>query len=87
MGQSAYGTLAKTRNDLYGSLAKQFVTLMDVLQSVRHHSPQVPDLLPLQAYDLWNETGSQRAMTILKHYTQAMPVSTKACDIEHRLFK
>ncbi len=77
IGQSAYGTLAKTHHDLYGSLAKQFVTLMDVLQSVRYHSSEFPDLLPLQAYDLWNETGSKRALTILKQYTHATPLSIK----------
>lgn len=77
IGQSAYGTIAKTRYDLYGILAKQFVTLMDVLQSVRQSKPEFPDLLPIDAYDLWNETGSQRAMSILKQYTRAMPVNTK----------
>ncbi len=87
IGQSAYGTLAKTHHDLYGSLAKEFVTLMDVLQSIRHHTSEFPDLLPLQAYDLWNETGSRRALSILKQYTHAMPVSTKTCEIGKKLFK
>lgn len=80
LGQSAYGTLAKTHHDLYGSLATQFVTLMDVLQSIRQHSAEFPDLLPFQAYDLWNETGSKRALSILKQYTHAMPVMTTPHD-------
>lgn len=84
LGQSAYGTLSKTHHDLYGSLATQFVKLMDILQSIRHHNS---DLLPFQAYDLWNETGSQRALTILKQYTQAMPISTFPQDIDNKLFK
>jgi hypothetical protein len=87
MGQSAYGTLARTHHDLYASLAKQFVTLMDVLQSVRRHTSDFPDLLPLQAYDLWNETGSKRALRILKQYTQATPVTMKICDSKSQLFK
>jgi hypothetical protein len=78
LGQSAYGTLAKTSNDIYSLLTKQFVTLMDVLQSIRHYDHHFPDLLPIQAYDLWNETGSQRAFTVLRQYTSAVPVSTKA---------
>ena len=73
LGQSAYGALAKSNYDLYGSLSRQFVTLMDVLQSIRSYSTDFPDLLPLQAYDLWNETGSQRALKVLGQYTQAIP--------------
>lgn len=87
LGQSAYGTLAKTQHDLYALLAKQFVTLMDVLQSIRHYTRNLPDLLPLQAYDLWNETGSKRALTILKGYTHATPVKSKIYDIEDRFLK
>lgn len=74
MGQSAYSLLSKNHNDLYGSLAKQFVGLMDVLQSVRQFSKDHTDLLPLQAYELWNDTGSQRAYSVLKKVTQATPV-------------
>src|SRR5579872_334380 len=59
IGQSAYSTLSKTSNDLYGLLAAQFVLLMDILQSIRYYA--LPDLLPIEAYDLWNESGSQRA--------------------------
>ena len=45
MGQSAYGTLARTHHDLYASLAKQFVTLMDVLASVRRHTSDFPGFI------------------------------------------
>ena len=87
LGQSAYGTLAKTQHDLYASLARQFVTLMDVLQSVRHYTQNFPDLLPLQAYDLWNETGSKRALTVLRQYTQGTPLNSKVDDTAGYLFK
>ncbi len=83
LGQSAYGILAKTRHDLYSLLAKQFVNLMDVLQSMSQHV----DLLPLQAYDLWNETGSKRALAALRQYTNAMPVNSQPHDPGKRLFK
>ncbi len=87
MGQSAYGNLAKSQHDLFASLAKQFVSLMDVLQSVRHHSGEVPDLLPFEAYDLWNETGSQRALAMLKQYTRSIPISTPLRENSKKLFK
>lgn len=70
LGRSAYANLSGTAHDLYWSLAYQFVALMDVLQSIR----QYPDLLPLQAYEQWQEVGSQRALQILKLYTQGVPV-------------
>lgn len=80
MGESAYIAISQASNDLYSKLANQFVSLMDVLQSLRANSNRHPDLLPLQAYDLWNETHSQRAFTILKQYTQAVPIQTKGRD-------
>lgn len=72
IGQSAYVEISRENGDLYYALADQFVPLMDVLQSIR----QQPDLLPLQAYELWNETGSKRAFSILKQYTPALPQKT-----------
>lgn len=66
LGRSAYISISNTANDLFSSLAYQFVVLMDVLQSIRPH----PDLLPLQAYEQWHELGSQRALKILQEYTK-----------------
>ena len=80
LGQSAYANISRTHNDIYGLLAGHFVALMDVLQSVRCYAKDCPDLMPLDAYELWTETGSKRALSILKQYTQATPVliDTKA---------
>lgn len=75
MGQAAYSTLSKKSNDLYGMLAKQFVPLMDILQSIRG-SKNFTDLMPLEAYELWNDTGSQRSYRMLKIYTQGIPKKT-----------
>jgi hypothetical protein len=74
LGQSAYTAISRKSDDLYESLGKQFVNLMDILQSIRCYTHQYPDLLPLQAYELWNDTGSQRALNALRQYTQAMPL-------------
>lgn len=76
LGQAAYETISKKNNDVYNALAKQFVPLMDILQSIRRYSDNCPDLLPMQAYDLWNQTGSQRALTVLKHYTKGIPIQS-----------
>lgn len=74
MGQIAYDRISKEKSDIFYSLAKQFVGLMDLLQSLRVYSRHNPDLLPIQAYDLWNETGSQRALSVLKQYTDCTPI-------------
>lgn len=74
MGQSAYANISRARNDIYALLARQFVSLMDILQSIRQYSKEYVDLLPLEAYELWSETGSQRALSVLKKYTHSTPV-------------
>ena len=74
IGRTAYSTVSQNNTDLYSSLARHFVPLMDILQSIRRYAKEYPDLLPLQAYELWNETGSQRALNVLKQYTAAVPV-------------
>ena len=74
IGQSAYGSISQSTNDLYSLLAHQFVSLMDVLQSMRCYSEKHPDLLPLEAYELWSETGSKRAFSLIKEYTNFVPL-------------
>lgn len=64
LGQSAYISISQTSQDLFNTLAIHFVLLMDVLQSIGERSL----LLPLEAYELWQEVGSQRAYDILQSY-------------------
>ncbi len=73
LGRAAYANISASTNDLYGSLALQFVVLMDVLQSIRNTS----DMLPLEAYELWQEVGSQRAFDILCSYGQGLPIKKR----------
>lgn len=64
LGRSAYAHLSIKATDLYGSLAIQFVMLMDVLQCLNQRHV----LLPLNAYELWQDIGSQRALKVLREY-------------------
>jgi hypothetical protein len=80
MGRSAYSTISTTSNDLYDLLTKSFVAIMDLLQSLRSYSKHHPDLMPLQAYDLWNESGSQRALRTLRQFSNASPMRTLIRD-------
>ncbi len=70
MGQSAYANVSHALHDLFWLLAKHFVRLMDVLQSLRPDS----SLLPLMAYEQWREVGSERAYLLLKSYTNGTPI-------------
>lgn len=75
LGQAAYSGGSCDANDLYAALCREFVPLMDVLQSVRRPGSRIPDLLPAEALELWSETGSRRALSQLRLYTKATPVN------------
>jgi hypothetical protein len=77
MGRSAYAAISAKAYDLNDLLAGQFVILMDVLQSIRQFSDDIPDLTPLAAYEQWNTLGSARALRALKNYTGAIPIKIK----------
>lgn len=72
LGKNAYGILAdlshKQIADLYAALQDDFVPLMDVLQATREVAGQSPQLLPLEAIELWQSTGSQHALKIARDY-------------------
>jgi len=87
IGQAAYVRISKKSNDLYDHLGRQFVPLMDILQSIRQYTKKCPDLLPLQAYELWNDTGSQRALTMLKQYTSSSQAVPVLMEVKDSLFK
>jgi hypothetical protein len=74
LGQSAYGTLANNMPQqsaiLYTELVKNFVKLMDLMQTIR--VDKASELTPLQAYELWTETASQCANKALSKYTQGL---------------
>ena len=67
LGQSAYLMISRCKKDLYDELASQFVLLTDILQTARGE----PNLLPLEAYERWQHTGSERARQMLFLYTKA----------------
>jgi len=83
IGRSAYHRLSLNAQnataDLYGCLADTFVLLMDLLQTIRRFS--APALLPLQAYDLWNDTGSIAALSNFNE--QSLPVHESVIDMSN----
>lgn len=88
LGQNAYAHLATTLNkqklaELYLALHDGFVTLMDVLHTVREINNNTNSLTPLQAAELWTDTASSHALTTLRHYTAALPIFIKSSGSRH----
>lgn len=78
LGMTAYALLANSlagvKAKMFEKLSGRFVSLMDVLQTTRELGTEQPALAPLQAMELWNDTGSQHALATLSRYTKATPV-------------
>lgn len=66
LGRSAYLHLSdqihQTGAELYHQLSDTFVLLMDLLQTIREFTS--PALQPIQAHELWSDTGSRHALAM-----------------------
>lgn len=73
LGRAAYTHLAQARMNavasLYQHLADDFVRMMDVLAAIRKLDPQSQRLEPLEAFPLWEATGSTQAFNDLRRVT------------------
>lgn len=73
IGKSAYLTLANlerfTDTILFATLAEQFVSLMDILHCMRETDTKQVFLDPVQAHEIWSDTGSKHALQTLKSYS------------------
>ncbi len=82
LGRSAYQQIhddqQHTTFKLYGQLASDFIAMMDVLLAMRSINPSNQPLSPLEAFELWEKTGSRQARATLAQNTQATPVANNA---------
>lgn len=73
LGQSAYiqvASLSKAASAaLYNALSYDFISLMEILHTIRGFSDPANDLTPLQALELWTDVKSQRALKVLRRHT------------------
>lgn len=78
LGRSAYQQLSDTVSaqsaEIYANLSRDFVSLMDILQTMRELQGSRSVLTPLHAYELWNDTGSRHAYKIIRALTDACPI-------------
>jgi hypothetical protein len=79
LGRTAYQELSDRLErgfaQVYLNLAHGFVPLMDVLQAMRALPRDAPVLQPLEAFELWEDTGSSAARRSLRAVTDALPVA------------
>ena len=78
LGRSAYHQLSDRMEHsaaaMFLHLADTFVSLMDVLQTMRALGTPTKQLSPFHAFELWRDTGSQVALRTLRQNTQAEPL-------------
>ncbi len=77
LGRGAYRSLADNLNELaqlFGRLAEEFVPAMDVLQGIRAVGGEASGLTPLQAHELWSDTGSRAARAELRRLGGVEPI-------------
>lgn len=78
LGRTAYQNVADAAHaamaEMFAHLADSFVCLMDTLQAMRGMHNRQENLDPIRAFELWQETGSQQARTILAQTSDATPL-------------
>jgi len=74
LGQSAYDSLSETYlnqfSNLFASLSDHFVGLMDILHTLRELTSEQSVLDLLQAEELWQDTQSKHALSVLRKKTK-----------------
>lgn len=78
LGRSAYHTVSESAQTamarMFGQLAESFVEMMDILQAMRCVSQPANDLDVLAAFELWQNTNSERARRIIMNAGSGIPV-------------
>ena len=89
LGRSAYGQIADSGQhigELYASLAHGFVQLMDILHAIRGFGDEHNERMqPLQAFELWQDTGSQQAYQFLCDLSDTVIPGHTATPLDHPL--
>ena len=84
LGRSAYQQLSDRMEHsaaaMFLHLADAFVSLMDILQTMRALGSPAKQLSPFSAFELWRDTGSQVALRTLRKSTLTTPLVIPASD-------
>lgn len=78
LGRSSYNHLGHQFKNataaLYQRLAEHFVPMMDILHTIRRFAG-TPAMQPLQAFELWSDTGSRAAYQQLINEHNGLPLA------------
>jgi hypothetical protein len=84
LGQSAYGSLSGSYHNhlalLFSELCEHFIQLMDVLHTIRTSNPNATTLNLIEAEELWQQTRSTHALSILQTKTKGFFIPTQLID-------
>lgn len=88
MGRSAYAHLAHQSMtavaNLFSQLAQEFVAIMDTLQAIQQINPdRAMQLSPIEAAELWQDTGSRQAQKTMACYTSSPLIVTNKSRRSH----
>lgn len=85
LGRTAYQQLQELLPDdtgmLYTRLAADFVPLIELLHTMRELGEEGASLTPLYAFELWDDTGSDRALRYIRSVTSAIPVRSPSDEM------
>jgi hypothetical protein len=74
VGRAAYREYGQYAEEpIFAMLSDYFVDVMDILQTVRELEYERACIDPLDAYQLWRDTGSIHAWDTLRRFTSALP--------------
>ncbi len=83
LGRNSYAEFSsRQRNELYDSLAREFVRAMDILQTLRVLQSGATCIDGLNAYTLWHELGSSHGWRVLRSLSTSLPAS---CSTSHMI--
>lgn len=84
VGRNAYREYASRHESaMHALLSNEFVTAMDVLQTLRLLQSGEPCIDGLNAFHLWHDMGSSHGWRVLRSLTGALPVGTVTSEYVH----
>lgn len=85
LGSTAYQQLCELvpgdGGAVYARLAAGFVPLIELLHAMHELGENGVELTPLHAFELWDDTGSDRALRCIRSVTSAIPVRSPADEV------
>lgn len=76
--QQAHELAAGDASSPYARLASDFLTVVELLHAMHELGEDGAELTPLHAFELWDDTGSDRALRYIRSLTSAIPVRSPA---------